>query len=158
MQFYDMHSHILPNIDDGAKTLEDSLKLLSCLEKQGVTNVCLTPHFYTNEISAEDFATLYEMDKQHINLLDARRKSEFDSEHLVGAENFPLDFINHNMSHLDRNKKYFIHCAGGYRSVIMASILKARGFEHLVNIQGGYNALSKTGLKKTHYVEPITML
>ena len=110
------------------------------------------------EISAEDFATLYEMDKQHINLLDARRKSEFDSEHLVGAENFPLDFINHNMSHLDRNKKYFIHCAGGYRSVIMASILKARGFEHLVNIQGGYNALSKTGLKKTHYVEPITML
>ena len=60
MQLFDMHSHILPNIDDGAKTLEDSLKLLSCLEKQGVTNVCLTPHFYTNEISIEDFmATMF---------------------------------------------------------------------------------------------------
>ncbi len=110
------------------------------------------------EISAEEFATLYEMDNKHINLLDARRKSEFDSEHLEGAENFPLDFINHNMAQLDRNKRYYIHCAGGYRSVIMASILKSRGYDKLVNIQGGYKALSQTGLKKTHYVEPTTML
>ncbi len=110
------------------------------------------------EITAEDFATLYEMDKQHINLLDARRKSEYDSEHLVGAENFPLDFINQNMSQLDRNKKYYVHCAGGYRSVIMCSILKARGFDKLVNIRGGYKALSQTGLAKTTYVEPVTML
>jgi hydroxyacylglutathione hydrolase len=110
------------------------------------------------EISAEEFATLYEMDNKHINLLDARRKSEFDSEHLVGAANFPLDFINNNMSQLDRNKKYYIHCAGGYRSVIMASILKSRGYDKVVNIRGGYKALSQTGLKKTHYVEPTTML
>lgn len=110
------------------------------------------------EINAEDFAALYEMDSKHINLLDARRKSEYDSEHLVGAENFPLDFINHNMAQLDKNKKYYIHCAGGYRSVIMASILKARGYEKLVNIRGGYKALSQTGLKKTKYVEPTTML
>lgn len=110
------------------------------------------------EISAEDFAILYEMDNVHINLLDARRKSEFDSEHLVGAVNFPLDFINQNMAQLDKNKKYYIHCAGGYRSVIMASILKARGYDNLVNIQGGYKALSQTGLKHTHYVEPTTML
>lgn len=110
------------------------------------------------EITAEDFATLYEMDKQHINLLDARRKSEFDSEHLVGAGNFPLDFINQNMAQLDRDKKYYLHCAGGYRSVIMCSILKARGFDKLVNIRGGYKALSQTGLAKTTYVEPVTML
>jgi glyoxylase-like metal-dependent hydrolase (beta-lactamase superfamily II)/rhodanese-related sulfurtransferase len=110
------------------------------------------------EICAEDFATLYQMDNKHINLLDARRKSEFDSEHLLGAENFPLDFINNNMSHLDRNKKYYIYCAGGYRSVIMASILKSRGYDKVVNIRGGYKALSQTGLKKTHYVEPTTML
>lgn len=110
------------------------------------------------EISAEEFATLYEMDNRHINLLDARRKSEFDSEHLEGAENFPLDFINQNMARLDRNKRYYIHCAGGYRSVIMCSILKSRGFDNLVNIRGGYKALSQTGLKKTHYVEPTTML
>ncbi|HRF18545.1 MAG TPA: rhodanese-like domain-containing protein, partial [Chitinophagaceae bacterium] len=59
------------------------------------------------EISANDFASLYQMDTEHINLLDARRKSEFDSEHLMGAENFPLDFINQNMSQLSRDKKYF---------------------------------------------------
>ena len=110
------------------------------------------------EISPEDFATLYEMDNKHTNLLDARRKSEFDSEHLVGAENFPLDFINQNMAQLDRNKKYFIHCAGGYRSLIMCSILKSRGFDHLVNIKDGYKVLSQTGLAKTKYTAPKTML
>ncbi len=55
MQLYDMHSHILPDFDDGAQTIEDSLSLLGCLEKQGVTNVCFTPHFYTNEMSLDDF-------------------------------------------------------------------------------------------------------
>lgn len=110
------------------------------------------------EVNAEEFATLYEMGNKDISLLDARRKSEFESEHLEGAENFPLDFINNNMAQLDRNKRYYIHCAGGYRSVIMASILKSRGYDKLVNIQGGYKALSQTGLKKTHYVEPTTML
>lgn len=110
------------------------------------------------EIGPEDFATLYEMDSKHTNLLDARRKSEFDSEHLMGAENFPLDFINQNMAQLDRNKKYFIHCAGGYRSLIMCSILKSRGFDHLVNIKGGYKVLSQTGLAKTKYSIPKTML
>ncbi len=55
MQFYDMHSHILPAIDDGAKTVEDALSLIESLKSQGVTNICLTPHFYTNEISLEKF-------------------------------------------------------------------------------------------------------
>ncbi|MCX6317919.1 MAG: MBL fold metallo-hydrolase [Bacteroidetes bacterium] len=110
------------------------------------------------EISAEDFATLYEMDPVHINLLDARRKSEYDSEHLVGAQNFPLDFINHNMSQLKPTDKYYIHCAGGFRSVIMCSILLSRGYTKLVNIKGGYKALSQTGLQKTTYTEPVTML
>lgn len=56
MQLYDMHSHILPGIDDGASSVEKSLLILNELKKQGVTNVCFTPHFYTNEISAADFA------------------------------------------------------------------------------------------------------
>ncbi|HRG94018.1 MAG TPA: rhodanese-like domain-containing protein, partial [Chitinophagaceae bacterium] len=110
------------------------------------------------EIDAETFAALYDSGTEEINLLDARRKSEYEAEHLVGAENFPLDFINQNMAQLDRNKKYYIHCAGGYRSVIMCSILQSRGFENLVNIRGGYKALSQTGLKKTKYTEPKTML
>lgn len=55
MQMYDMHSHILPGIDDGAQNVEKSLEILNALKAQGVTNVCFTPHFYTNEISAADF-------------------------------------------------------------------------------------------------------
>lgn len=55
MELYDMHSHILPGFDDGAKTVEDSLTLIESLKKQGVTNICLTPHFYTNEMSLEDY-------------------------------------------------------------------------------------------------------
>ncbi len=110
------------------------------------------------ETDAETFAALYDSGTEVINLLDARRKSEYDSEHLVLAENFPLDFVNQNIAQLDRHKKYFVHCAGGYRSVILCSILKSRGFDKLVNIRGGYKALSQTGLPKSKYAEPVTML
>jgi rhodanese-related sulfurtransferase len=109
------------------------------------------------EITPEEFAPLFDT---HINLnvLDVRRKSEYDAEHLVGVENFPLDFINLNMSMLDNRKKYFLHCAGGYRSVIAASILKARGFQNVVNIKGGYKALSQTSLARTDHKEVNTEL
>lgn len=109
------------------------------------------------EISAEDFAALFDT---HINtfLLDARRQSEYEAEHLVGAENFPLDTVNKNMATLDLRKKYYIHCAGGYRSVIMSSILKARGHHNIVNIQGGYKALSATRLKRTEHQDVKTEL
>lgn len=110
------------------------------------------------EISAADFASLYQSSGDKINLLDARRHSEFESEHIIGAVNFPLDFVNQQMSELDRNKRYYIHCAGGYRSVILASILKARGFEKLVNIRGGFRALSQTSLQRSHYKAPATQL
>lgn len=110
------------------------------------------------EISPEDFAAKYASEKEHIHLLDVRRKSEYDTEHLVGAENFPLDFINHHMAELDKEKKYYIHCAGGYRSVIACSILKARGFHELVNIKGGFKELSKTGLEKTQFIKQNTEL
>lgn len=55
MQFYDMHSHILPEFDDGAKSVQEALELINILKKQGVNNICLTPHFYTHEMSLEDF-------------------------------------------------------------------------------------------------------
>jgi rhodanese-related sulfurtransferase len=110
-----------------------------------------------DEISATDFATLYQQDKS-LQVLDARRKSEYDTEHLVGVTNFPLDFINRDLAMLKPGAKYFIHCAGGYRSVIMASILKARGYKHVVNIQGGYKALCTTGLPRTQHQEIKTEL
>ncbi len=109
-----------------------------------------------DEVSATTFAKMY--NGSNLNLLDVRRASEFETEHLVGAVNFPLDFINSNMSEVDRDKTYYLHCEGGYRSVIAASILKSRGFHNLVNIQGGYKALSETNLKRTEHVEQVTEL
>ncbi|ULQ58225.1 MBL fold metallo-hydrolase [Flavihumibacter rivuli] len=109
------------------------------------------------EIDAAGFAELYSKDAS-INLLDVRRQSEYESQHLVGAINFPLDFINKNMSMIQREKKYYLHCAGGYRSMIAASILRSRGFNDIVNIRGGFKALSATNLEKTSYVAPVTML
>jgi glyoxylase-like metal-dependent hydrolase (beta-lactamase superfamily II)/rhodanese-related sulfurtransferase len=109
------------------------------------------------EITAQDFARLFE-GRSHVNLLDVRRESEFKAEHLVGAENFPLDFINRNMSRLDKTKTYYIHCAGGYRSLIAASILKSRGYDKLVNLKGGYKALTSTALKRTEHQEVNTEL
>jgi rhodanese-related sulfurtransferase len=95
----------------------------------------------------------------NISVLDVRRKSEYDSEHIINAQNFPLDHINNNMSEIDRNKKYYIHCAGGYRSMIAASILKARGYENLVDVNGGFNAIRETGkVPMTDYVCPSTLL
>lgn len=67
--------------------------------------------------------------------LDARKNSEYLSEHVIGVENFPLDFINKNVSTLDKNKDYFVHCASGYRSLIASSILKANGIKNVTDIK-----------------------
>ena len=94
----------------------------------------------------------------NILLLDTRKESEFNSQHIEGAINFPLDFINQHMSMLDKNKQYHIHCAGGYRSVITSSILKARGFNHIINIKGGFKALDATDIPKSTFTKQETML
>ncbi len=95
--------------------------------------------------------------KQSLNVLDVRKPNEYQSEHIVVATNFPLDFINENIELLDREKTYHIHCAGGYRSMITSSILKARGFHNLVEIAGGFAAISETAIPKTDFVCPSTL-
>ena len=95
---------------------------------------------------------------EQLNVLDVRKESEFESQHVEGAKNFPLDFINKNMSQVDRDNQYYLHCQGGYRSVIAASILRSRGFEDIVNIDGGFKAIKESGAKVTEYKEPSTML
>ncbi len=110
------------------------------------------------EISATNFEKLYHTNADTVHLLDVRKESEYNAQHLVGAENFPLDFINRNMSMLKKAKKYYVHCAGGYRSLITSSILRSRGFHKVANIQGGFKALSETSLAKTNYTAPTTML
>jgi glyoxylase-like metal-dependent hydrolase (beta-lactamase superfamily II)/rhodanese-related sulfurtransferase len=106
-------------------------------------------------ISAKTFAT--RATKERLQVLDVRKEDEYKSTHLENAELFSLDFINENMNVLDKDKTYYIHCASGYRSVIAASILKARGFENLVDIAGGFAALKKTKLPITNYVCPSTL-
>lgn len=106
-------------------------------------------------ISAKTFAA--RATKARLQVLDVRKEGEYKSTHLENAELFPLDFINENMNVLDKDKTYYIHCASGYRSVIAASILKARGFENLVDIAGGFAALKKTKLPITNYVCPSTL-
>ncbi|NRA47737.1 MAG: MBL fold metallo-hydrolase [Phaeodactylibacter sp.] len=108
------------------------------------------------DITAGALARL--MDKEQLSVLDVRKASEYDAQHIVAAQNFPLDFINANMSEVSRDKRYFIHCAGGYRSVIAASILKSRGYHNLVNIKGGFKALVETDLPMTEFEEQITEL
>lgn len=97
--------------------------------------------------------------KNSLNILDVRKEGEFASMHLelTGVQHFALDYINTKMDQLDVNKTYYIHCAGGYRSVIAASILKARGFHNIVDISGGFSALKKTALKMSDYVCPTTL-
>lgn len=91
-------------------------------------------------------------------IVDVRKKSEFDSEHLQQAINVPLNEINQHLAQFPKDKPFVIHCAGGYRSMIAASILKQRGWDHVIDIRGGFSALAKTALPKTDYVCPSTLL
>lgn len=111
---------------------------------------------HIKSISAADFAAL---PHKNLHILDVRKKSEYDSEHVLGAENAPLDYINDSMTLVDKNKTYYVHCAGGYRSMIFASILRASGFDNLIDVAGGFKAIKETGkVKISDYVCPSTML
>ncbi len=109
-------------------------------------------------ITAEEFAA-EEVKNPAINILDVRKKSEYNSEHIENAINAPLDYINDSMQMIEKNKTYFVHCAGGYRSMVFVSILKARGFNNLIDVDGGFAAIKSSGkFKVTDYVCPTTML
>lgn len=109
-------------------------------------------------ISAAELAARLEKDAA-LPIADVRRESEFVSEHIVGAENMPLDYINDQVAKLDKNKTWYVHCAGGYRSMVFNSILRARGFDKLINVEGGIKAVKDTGrVAVSDYVNPTTML
>ena len=76
-----------------------------------------------------------------INILDVRKKNEYDPEHIMDAKNLPLDFVNDGLPLIDKNKTYYVHCAGGYRSMIYTSILKSRGYINLINVEGGFKTI-----------------
>lgn len=108
-------------------------------------------------ISADELAAI--TSKKSISILDVRKKSEYLSEHVIDAENAPLDFINDSMSLINKNKTYYVHCAGGYRSMIFNSILRARGFDNLIDVKGGFKAIKESGkFRVSDYVCPTTLL
>ena len=84
-------------------------------------------------------------EKQPVDILDVRKIGEFNSEHILDAESLPLDYINENMTQIDKNKTYYVHCAGGYRSMIFASILRARGYTKLIDVKGGFKSIKDSG-------------
>ncbi|WP_425236032.1 MBL fold metallo-hydrolase [Ulvibacterium sp.] len=90
-------------------------------------------------------------------VFDVRKESEYKSEHVLNAQNAPLDFLNDHMAEFPNEGTFYVHCAGGYRSVIAASILKSRGIHNLVDIAGGFGALKKEGAEVTEYVCPTTL-
>jgi hydroxyacylglutathione hydrolase len=101
-------------------------------------------------ISADTFAGQYQPGQDL--LIDVRRPGEYEAEHVEGAQNTPLDFINENLAQFPRDQHFFMHCAGGYRSMIAASILKSRGWDNFTEIEGGFSAISKTNAPRTNFV------
>ncbi len=90
-------------------------------------------------------------------VVDVRKSGEYLSEHLIDAINIELDYINDQMSSVPQEGTFYVHCAGGYRSVIASSILKARGYHNMVDVAGGFNAIKEAGLNVSDYVCPSTL-
>lgn len=97
--------------------------------------------------------------KDDISVVDARKDGEYKSEHIDNKKvlHKPLDFINSEWTDLDKNKTYYIHCAGGYRSMIASSILKSRGFDNIIDVKGGFKAIKEAGISTTAFVCPSTL-
>jgi len=132
------YDYVLGYLEGGIKAWGNSGKEMAAVER----------------ITAEELENNTDYKKQPI--IDVRKPGEFEAEHLELACSLPLDFINENFSSYPKSQAFVLHCAGGYRSMIAASILKSRGYHELVDVIGGYGALSKTSLSKTNFVCPTT--
>ena len=111
----------------------------------------------TNEnVTADEFSD--RLSRQELEVIDVRKPSEFAAEHVEGSKNLALDFINDHMADFDKEKPLYLYCAGGYRSMIASSILKARGWDNVINIEGGWKAIEATTVPRTDYVCPTTVV
>ena len=96
-----------------------------------------------DRITAEEFAKRLTAGD---TVLDVRREGEYSNGHVKAAQNLPLDYISEWWGTIDANQPFFLHCQGGYRSMIAASILKARGIHHFSEVAGGYKSIAETGI------------
>jgi hydroxyacylglutathione hydrolase len=103
-----------------------------------------------DRISAERFEEKIKQGEDKV--IDVRKEAEYASEHVSEAYNKPLSYINEWIKSIDPKEHFFLHCAGGYRSMMAASILQARGYRNFTEIAGGFGAISKTGIVKTNFI------
>ena len=95
--------------------------------------------------------------EKKVAVYDVRKESEYISERIPTAQNTPLDFLNDHLNQFPEKETFYVHCAGGYRSVIAASILKKRGIHHLVDVKGGFKAIKETNIELSNYICPTTI-
>lgn len=110
----------------------------------------------SRRISPADFAN--EITSKKTLVIDVRKKSEFDSEHVLDSLNIPLNEINVHLSSIPKTEKFLLICAGGYRSMIAVSILRQRGWNNFVDVQGGFAEIKKTNAPCSNFVCPTTLL
>jgi hydroxyacylglutathione hydrolase len=113
-----------------------------------------------SSVSAETLAEIMEEaeeEKEKVVIFDVRKEGEYSAEHIADVPSTPLDNINDHLAEFPKEEEFYLHCAGGYRSMIAASILKARGYHNVINVAGGFNAIKKTAIKTTNYVCPTTL-
>ena len=142
-------------------------EVITRLSRVGFDNVLgfLEGGFHTWQKSGKEVDTLRSISAEELSdkinnnipVFDVRKPGEYASEHLKIAESTPLDFLNDHISTFPKKETFYIHCAGGYRSVIAASILKARGFHNVIDVAGGYGAIKKTTIERTTAVCPSTL-
>lgn len=109
------------------------------------------------QIDADQLVELINHGEKRV--IDVRRASEYGSEHVVDVENLPLDYWKDALTAMNEKEKYYVHCAGGYRSMVFISLMKREGYMNLVDVKGGFSAIKATGKAKiTDYVCPTTLL
>lgn len=111
----------------------------------------------TDSLTSISPEVLEQKSSSKIPVFDVRKPGEYESEHLTIAESTPLDFLNNHIAAFPKKETFYVHCAGGYRSVIAASILKARGYHNVIDVAGGFEAIKNTGLERTAAVCPSTL-
>lgn len=97
------------------------------------------------------------IEKDQVQVFDVRKESEYQSEHIEKAKNTPLDFLNNYLTDFPTEDVLYVHCAGGYRSMIASSILKSRGIHNIIDIAGGFKAIKKVGISVTDNIYPTTL-
>lgn len=103
-----------------------------------------------HRISAKQFED--ETKNKTVKIIDVRKESEYNAEHIDEAYNKPLAYINEWITQIDPEEHFYLHCAGGYRSMMAASILQARGYRNFTEIEGGFNAIAQTDVPTSDFV------